>query len=550
MTVASDTSVASIFRPTSSPRTEANTDKKEGTGSFGMMLDKTNQPQTRADAPAPRDDRAPARTSRRDDSRPVADRRADAPRTKDSKDTKAAGDTQNSQTSDAKPSSDVKGAADGKDTQAAQQGTDTQTAQDANAAANTQTQPALPATATVDLAALTDAAAQAGAAATEATGKTAVTGDAAAEDTASTTDTTKDSGKTDDTAAAVAVTVVDATQIPAATAAVATDPTAPAAPAAATEGDAGAIAAIKAANAAANAQGAASTAEAPKDAAAPVVAQPAAKSDAKPEIKADAKPEAKIDGAEPKLATAEAKPATGEKPEPAIKFGNDDGSPKPDVKDARHAKHPSEVNREIAADATVKAADTALAAAKAGIDSVQNLNAPAQPAAAPALQLNVTATAAAAGAATANNMTSNAVPIDGVAVEIATQSQNGKHSFEIRLDPKELGRIDVRLEVDKDGHVTTKLMVDRAETLDMLKRDSANIERTLQQAGLKTSDNTLQFSLRDQSFNNNNTGNGDSGTKANTTQLALPDDDGMPLEAVRSNYGRLLGFGRGLDIRI
>ncbi|MEW6450549.1 MAG: flagellar hook-length control protein FliK [Pseudomonadota bacterium] len=546
MTVASDTSVASIFRPTSGPRTEANTDKKEGTGSFGMMLDQTNQPQTRADAPAPRDDHAPARTGRRDDSRPVADRRADAPKTKDSKDPKTADRTQNSQTSDAKPSSDVKNAADGKDAQAAQQGSDTQTAQDANAAANTQTEPALPATATADLTALTDAAAQAGAGATEATGKTAATNDAPAEDTASTTDTTKDSEKTADTTAVAVMVVADATQIPAAPVAVSADPTAPVAPAGTTEGNADAIAALKAANT----QGAAPATEAPKEAGAPVVTQPEAKSGAKPEIKADTKPEAKIDGAEPKLATTEAKPASDVKPEPAIKFGNDDSAPKPEVKDTQHAKHPSEVNREIAADATVKAADTALAAAKAGIDSVQNLNAPAQPTAAPALQLNVAATAAAAGAATANNVTSNTVPIDGVAVEIATQSQNGKHSFEIRLDPKELGRIDVRLEVDKDGHVTTKLMVDRAETLDMLKRDSANIERTLQQAGLKTSDNTLQFSLRDQSFNNNNTGNRDSGANANTTQLVLPDDDGVPLEAVRSNYGRLLGFGRGLDIRI
>src|SRR4029079_6446512 len=132
---------------------------------------------------------------------------------------------------------------------------------------------------------------------------------------------------------------------------------------------------------------------------------------------------------------------------------------------------PSEVNREIADGVSTKAADATLAAAKAGLESVPSLNAatPAPPAP-PALHLNVTATAAAASAATANNMAPNAVPIDGVAVEIATQAQNGKTSLDSRVDPKELGRIDVRLEVDKDGHVTTKMTVDRVETLDLLKR--------------------------------------------------------------------------------
>ena len=253
------------------------------------------------------------------------------------------------------------------------------------------------------------------------------------------------------------------------------------------------------------------------------------------------------------LFRSESTSAADGKAEPVIKFSNnktDDSTQPAETRDGHRAeKHPAVVNREIVAEATAKAADTALAAAKAGLESVQNLNATAAAAqpSAPALQIN-TVTAAAASAATANNMPSSAVPIDGVAVEIAAQSQNGKNSFEIRLDPQELGRIDVRLDVDRDGNVTTRLIVDRAETLDLLKRDASNIERTLQDAGLKTSDNTLQFSLRDQqSFTGNDRNNG---TGATTARIVLPDDDGVPLEAVRSNYGRLLGLGRGVDISI
>ena len=92
------------------------------------------------------------------------------------------------------------------------------------------------------------------------------------------------------------------------------------------------------------------------------------------------------------------------------------------------------------------------------------------------------------------------VPLEGLAVEIAARAQAGRNRFEIRLDPPELGRIEVRLDIDRSGQVTSRLVVERAETLDVLRRDAHQLERALQDAGLKTSDNGLQFSLRDQAF--------------------------------------------------
>ena len=92
------------------------------------------------------------------------------------------------------------------------------------------------------------------------------------------------------------------------------------------------------------------------------------------------------------------------------------------------------------------------------------------------------------------------MPLSGLAVEITTQAHAGKKHFEIRLDPPELGRIDVKLDVDRDGNVSTRLVVDRADTLDLLKRDASSLERALQQSGLKTSDNALEFSLRQQAL--------------------------------------------------
>ena len=137
------------------------------------------------------------------------------------------------------------------------------------------------------------------------------------------------------------------------------------------------------------------------------------------------------------------------------------------------------------------------------------------------------------------------VPIEGLAVEIAARAQSGKNHFQIRLDPPELGRIDVRLDVDREGNVTSRLVVERVETLDLLRRDAANLERAFQQAGLKTSDNGLQFSLRDQAFSHRDNG----GEMPAMARLVVSDDNLAPIETERS-YGRLAGLGGGVDIRV
>jgi hypothetical protein len=138
------------------------------------------------------------------------------------------------------------------------------------------------------------------------------------------------------------------------------------------------------------------------------------------------------------------------------------------------------------------------------------------------------------------------VPIAGIAVEIATRATEGKRHFEVRLDPPELGRIDVRLDIGRDGQVTSRLVVERAETLDLLRRDSQSLQQALQSAGLRTDGGGLQFSLRDQP-----------GGQAFPPQAAsppklliVPDADVAVHEAVRRGYGILRGLGRGLDIRV
>jgi flagellar hook-length control protein FliK len=164
-----------------------------------------------------------------------------------------------------------------------------------------------------------------------------------------------------------------------------------------------------------------------------------------------------------------------------------------------------------------------------------------------ALLANDQAAAASAqpAAASASQSSEPAVPIAGLAVEIAARAQSGQNRFEIRLDPPELGRIDVRLDIDRSGQVTSRLIVDRPETLDQLRRDSAGLERALQDAGLKTAQNGLQFSLRDQGF----AGRDNNSSSSDAARLVVPDPDLAPVEMPANVYGRMLRTS-GIDIRV
>lgn len=162
-----------------------------------------------------------------------------------------------------------------------------------------------------------------------------------------------------------------------------------------------------------------------------------------------------------------------------------------------------------------------------------------------------TATTAAVPASqlTAALATSVAVPLNGLAVQIAATAQSGRSRFEIRLDPAELGRIDVRLDVDRHGQVTSHLVVEKPETLAMLRQDAPQLQRALEDAGLKTGNNGLQFSLRDQSWSGNQNG-GDNHSNRNTQHLIVGDADTLPVAVVGKSYGPSTGSTRGLDIRV
>ncbi|HEY9452317.1 MAG TPA: flagellar hook-length control protein FliK, partial [Bradyrhizobium sp.] len=83
------------------------------------------------------------------------------------------------------------------------------------------------------------------------------------------------------------------------------------------------------------------------------------------------------------------------------------------------------------------------------------------------------------------------------------------------------------------------------DTLDLLQRDSATLQRALQDAGLKTSDNGLQFSLRDQYSNSQ-----PDRPAADSTRIVIEDDTLPAIKAVQTAQSRYAARRGGIDIRI
>ena len=75
-------------------------------------------------------------------------------------------------------------------------------------------------------------------------------------------------------------------------------------------------------------------------------------------------------------------------------------------------------------------------------------------------------------------------------------------NIKLRLDPPELGRVEVKMSIDKDNKTKIVLTSERAETHTMMQKDAEILNRVLSEAGVDT-DGGLSFELASDSHNFN-----------------------------------------------
>ena len=111
------------------------------------------------------------------------------------------------------------------------------------------------------------------------------------------------------------------------------------------------------------------------------------------------------------------------------------------------------------------------------------------------------------------------------------------------LDPPELGRVEVRLDVSRDHRVTAVISADSPQALTELSRHARELEQMLNDAGLQLSDSGLSFDLRQG-------GEGAAGASEDNSRgrAAQSGDDAQQQQT--SIAARPLGFERWRGVRV
>ncbi|NIJ20823.1 flagellar hook-length control protein FliK [Sphingomonas naasensis] len=81
-------------------------------------------------------------------------------------------------------------------------------------------------------------------------------------------------------------------------------------------------------------------------------------------------------------------------------------------------------------------------------------------------------------------------------VEIARKVELGEETLRIRLNPIELGRIEVTLAFDDKGSLQATVRTESAQAMDLLRQDAPDLARTLDQAGVRTDAQSFRFENR------------------------------------------------------
>ena len=136
------------------------------------------------------------------------------------------------------------------------------------------------------------------------------------------------------------------------------------------------------------------------------------------------------------------------------------------------------------------------------------------------------------------NSRSGAAPAatNQVSVQLSKAIQNGDNKIKIQLRPQELGRVEVKLEIANDGRAKAMIIAERSETLDILQKDVRVLERALQDAGLKTDQNSLSFDLHGRKDNPDtrqaNSESSNDGTNPDTSEGSNSlENDSNPISA-------------------
>lgn len=142
--------------------------------------------------------------------------------------------------------------------------------------------------------------------------------------------------------------------------------------------------------------------------------------------------------------------------------------------------------------------------------------------------------------------------MDQVSVQIMKQTKAGTDTIKVQLKPVELGAIEIKLDVGKDGRVSAVVTADNQNTLDMLQKDSSSLHKALEDAGLKPDADSMTFNLRQnqqQQQQAQQNGNGTTGNRRARLSAAEAADAAAGVAAAAAQ-ARWSANRSGVDIKV
>lgn len=137
--------------------------------------------------------------------------------------------------------------------------------------------------------------------------------------------------------------------------------------------------------------------------------------------------------------------------------------------------------------------------------------------------------------------------IDQVKVNITKSAVKGVDKVEIQLKPEDLGHIEVKMQIGKDGKLQAHIIASRPETAEMLQKDISGLQKAFNDAGFQTDEGSLSFSFRNEGQSN---GEQERNNLRNFIGQALEQETAMDTAVNDMLYSGNLNGTNGLNIRV
>ncbi|MBL4616695.1 MAG: flagellar hook-length control protein FliK [Robiginitomaculum sp.] len=137
------------------------------------------------------------------------------------------------------------------------------------------------------------------------------------------------------------------------------------------------------------------------------------------------------------------------------------------------------------------------------------------------------------------------------AARLAMRAVGGATKFEMRLDPPQLGRIEVKMEMTSDNRVQAVMIVENPEVLQDMQRSADSLRRALMREGFDLGSNDLEFQLQQENSGSGQQ-NDDSQEQVDKQVLAqiMSLTSSADIPEIDTGYGYWLVSDNRIDIRV